>query len=68
MEQSRFRGRVPVMVGDDMPDEAALEAAARLGGVGLKVKGEHFAGAATHFSGPADVRRWLEDFAEMLAR
>jgi trehalose 6-phosphate phosphatase len=68
MEQSKFRGRVPVMIGDDMPDEAALEAAARLGGVGLKVKGEHFAGVATHFSGPTDVRRWLASFAERLAR
>jgi trehalose 6-phosphate phosphatase len=68
MEQSRFRGRVPVMIGDDMPDEAALDTAARLGGVGLKVKGEHFARGTAHFSGPADVRRWLEDFAEMLVR
>jgi trehalose 6-phosphate phosphatase len=66
MEQSRFRGRRPVMIGDDMPDEAALDAAARLGGLGLKVKGEHFAGTATHFSGPADVRRWLDRLVETL--
>lgn len=66
MDQSRFRGRRPVMIGDDMPDEAALDAAARLGGLGLKVKGEHFANAATHFSGPADVRRWLDRLAETL--
>jgi len=66
MQRARFRGRRPVMIGDDMPDEAALEAATRLGGFGLKVKGEHFHGDATHFSGPAHVRHWLDDLAEKL--
>ncbi len=66
MRHARFRGRRPVMIGDDMPDEAALETATRLGGFGLRVKGEHFDGDATHFSGPAHVRHWLDDLAEKL--
>src|SRR6476620_6654734 len=51
----------PVMIGDDLPDEAALDVAASLGGVGLKVGGEHFRRRGTHFSGPAQVRSWLQD-------
>lgn len=66
METRRFQGRRPVMIGDDVSDESALEAATRLGGLGLKVKGEHFQKGATHFRGPADVRQWLEDLAERL--
>jgi trehalose 6-phosphate phosphatase len=66
METPRFRGRQPLMIGDDSPDEAALETAARLGGLGLKVKGEHFKGGAIDFRDPAHVRRWLYDLAERL--
>ena len=66
MGHNRFRGRRPVMIGDDSPDETALEMATRLGGLGLKVKGEHFKGGATDFRDPAHVRRWLYDLAEQL--
>ena len=66
METSRFRGRQPLMIGDDSPDEAALETAARLGGRGLKVGGEHFKGSGTDFRDPAHVRQWLYDLAEQL--
>ena len=66
METPRFRGRRPLMIGDDSPDEAALETATRLGGLGLKVKGEHFKGGAIDFRDPAHVRRWLYDLAEQL--
>jgi trehalose 6-phosphate phosphatase len=66
METPRFRGRRPLMIGDDSPDEAALETATRLGGLGLKVKGEHFKGGAIDFRDPAHVRRWLYDLAERL--
>jgi trehalose 6-phosphate phosphatase len=68
MRRPRFAGRIPVVVGDDMPDETALAAAAELGGVGLKVAGEHFASGATHFGGPGEVRRWLDELAERFGR
>ena len=32
------------MIGDDLPDEAALATAVTLGGTALKVAGEHFHG------------------------
>ena len=52
------------MVGDDVPDESALTAAVRLGGLGLRVAGEHFAKA--DFAGPAEVRGWLATMAATL--
>ena len=57
-----FKGRVPIMIGDDLPDETALEAAERLGGRGLRVAGEHFNQGAD-FNGPAEVRAWLASVA-----
>ena len=44
MREPPFRGRRPVMIGDDLPDEAALATAVTLGGTALKVAGEHFRG------------------------
>jgi trehalose 6-phosphate phosphatase len=66
MRQAPFRGRRPVMIGDDLPDEPALDAAVRLGGLGLKVGGEHFRGSGSDFTGPAQVRNWLEGLAMTL--
>jgi trehalose 6-phosphate phosphatase len=66
MRQPPFRGRRPIMIGDDLPDEAALATAVRLGGMGLKVGGEHFRGSGFDFTGPAQVRRWLGDLATTL--
>lgn len=68
MQAPRFEGRRPVMIGDDLPDEAALDIATSLGGVGLKVGGEHFRRGGTHFSGPAQVRSWLQDLATTLEK
>jgi trehalose 6-phosphate phosphatase len=62
-----FRGRQPVMIGDDISDQTALAAAARLGGCGLKVAGEHFNPAEAFFSGPAEVRAWLATLSRSLA-
>lgn len=66
MREPTFRGRRPVMIGDDQPDAAALDAAVTLGGLGLKVAGEHFQGGGTYFTGPAQVRRWLHELAMTL--
>jgi trehalose 6-phosphate phosphatase len=62
-----FRGRRPIMIGDDVGDESAFQAAEGLGGVGLRVAGEHFRPEASDFGGVADVRAWLEALAEALA-
>ena len=66
MRQPPFRGRRPVMIGDDLPDEPALDAAVRLEGIGLKVGGEHFREKGSDFTGPAQVRNWLERLAATL--
>jgi trehalose 6-phosphate phosphatase len=58
MRTAPFRGRRPVFVGDDVTDEAGMDAARRHGGLGLHV-GRDFGG------GPAEVRAWL---ARALAR
>jgi trehalose 6-phosphate phosphatase len=58
-----FKGRRPIMIGDDVPDESALDAAVRHGGFGLRVAGEHFTGQAD-FRDPSDVRSWLAALAD----
>jgi trehalose 6-phosphate phosphatase len=60
-----FKGRRPIMIGDDLPDESALEAAVRHGGLGLRVAGEHFGGQAD-FTSPSDVRIWLAGWVDDL--
>lgn len=54
-----FHGRRPIMIGDDISDLSAMDAAVRLGGRGLKVAGEQFSAAESDFSSPATVRAWL---------
>jgi len=54
-----FRGRRPIMSGDDLSDISAIEAATRLGGRGFTVAGEQFRGSDANFTGPAAVRQWL---------
>lgn len=61
-----FCGRRPIMVGDDASDETALDAARRLGGLGLRVAGEYFPQELADFEGPANVRSWLLALAERL--
>jgi trehalose 6-phosphate phosphatase len=62
----RFKGRRPVMIGDDVGDEPAFAAASRLGGVGLRVAGEHFGRDAANLNGPADVHHLLMRILERL--
>jgi trehalose 6-phosphate phosphatase len=61
MQLPAFKGRRPVMIGDDHGDEPALEAAETLGGLGLKVAGEHFSCDGADFASPSRVRAWLAD-------
>lgn len=61
-----FRGRRPVMVGDDVTDQSAFAAAERLGGRGLRVAGDLFATEEADFSGPAEVRAWLAALSRSL--
>jgi trehalose 6-phosphate phosphatase len=65
-ELPRFKGRRPVMIGDDVGDEPAFAAAARLGGMGLRVAGEHFGRDAANLDGPADVHQLLTRVLERL--
>jgi trehalose 6-phosphate phosphatase len=59
MRLSDFQGRRPVMIGDDHGDEPAMEEAENLGGLGLKVAGEHFSRNGADFASPSRVRSWL---------
>jgi trehalose 6-phosphate phosphatase len=59
-----FRGRRPIMIGDDVPDQSAFDAAIRYGGTGLRVAGERFSREGADFAGPSDVRSWLAAIAE----
>lgn len=61
-----FKGRRPVMVGDDVGDESAFIAAERLGGLALRVAGEHFGTGAADFDGVHSVRAWLKALASRL--
>lgn len=64
MEQPAFRGRIPVMVGDDVSDLSAFDMAVRLGGAFQRVAGEHFAHGEAEFESPAHVRAWLLSLSE----
>jgi trehalose 6-phosphate phosphatase len=58
-ELPAFRGRVPIMIGDDVSDLTAFAAAVRLGGHGLKVAGGQYGAEESAFHDPMEVREWL---------
>lgn len=58
MEQPPFKGRLPVMVGDDVTDEDGFGAAHALGGLAVKV-GEGETRADYRLSSVAEVWDWL---------
>jgi trehalose 6-phosphate phosphatase len=68
MRRPPFKGRRPLMIGDDVGDETALKAADALSGVGLKVAGEHFSRDEADFGGVQEVRTWLGLLAERLGQ
>lgn len=64
MTEPPFAGRVPVYLGDDLPDEDAFVATNRLGGMSIRVGGGDVATAARWRIGHvAQVHRWLADLA-----
>jgi len=65
MDEPAFRGRAPLMVGDDATDEDAMRAARRLGGDGVKV-GPGETAAAFRMPDPAAVWTWLRHHARSL--
>ena len=62
-----FRNRVPIMIGDDIGDEAAFSVAEGMKGFALRVAGEHYRDDLADFAGPRAVGRWLEQLAHRLA-
>jgi trehalose 6-phosphate phosphatase len=66
IERAPFKGRRPVMIGDDVGDECAFQVAEELGGLGLRVAGEHYSQARADFAGVANVLAWLEGLAGSL--
>lgn len=61
-----FRGRIPIMIGDDVGDEPAFAVAEGLKGFGLRVAGEQYAPDDADFSGPKAVMSWLDQLARRL--
>ncbi len=65
MQLPAFRGRRPIMIGDDVSDQSAFEEAERLGGMALRVAGELYPAATADFAGPSHVRAWLSQALEI---
>ncbi|MGN6517892.1 MAG: trehalose-phosphatase [Dokdonella sp.] len=63
MQQSPFAGRVPWMIGDDLTDEHAFDAAERAGGSGVIVGPRRPTRARYGLADPAAVHRWLAALA-----
>lgn len=60
MRRSEFAGRVPLMIGDDTTDEAAMRACLRAGGTAIKV-GPGASVAPFRLEGTEDVWNWLRE-------
>ena len=58
-----FRNRIPIMIGDDVGDEAAFAVAEDLNGFGLRVAGEQYHPDIADFSGPSAVMTWLDQLS-----
>ncbi|HXI87812.1 MAG TPA: trehalose-phosphatase, partial [Parvularculaceae bacterium] len=58
MQRAPFKGRIPVMVGDDATDEDAFKTIRRLNGVSIKV-GDGESAARYRLGDHHAVARWL---------
>lgn len=63
MAEAPFRGAMPIMVGDDLTDEAGFRAAEALGGFGILVGDPRETAARHGLPDVADVLTWLEALA-----
>jgi trehalose 6-phosphate phosphatase len=59
MAEPPFAGARPVVVGDDLTDEHAFEAAAAMGGAGMLVGEDRPSAAAYRLPDVAAVAQWL---------
>ena len=64
MAEAPFAGHAPVMLGDDLTDEHAFQAARRLGGFGVLVGPPRDTAARHRLADPAAVADWLAVLAE----
>ncbi|WP_295556529.1 trehalose-phosphatase [uncultured Hyphomicrobium sp.] len=64
----QFRDRIPIMIGDDIGDEAAFAVAESRNGFALRVAGEHYDEDEADFAGPGAVVNWLDQLARRLTR
>lgn len=63
LDRAPFRGRLPIVIGDDVGDGPALAYARDAGGIAMTVAGEHFPQAIATFTDTASVRAWLQEIA-----
>lgn len=63
MAEAPFQGAMPIMVGDDLTDEAGFRAAESLGGFGVLVGDPRDTAARHGLPDVADVLTWLEALA-----
>lgn len=63
LARAPYRGRLPIVIGDDVGDGPALAYARDAGGVAMTVAGEHFPRSVATFSDTASVRAWLSEIA-----
>jgi trehalose 6-phosphate phosphatase len=63
MREEEFSGAVPVMLGDDVTDEDAFQAAAELGGYGILVGAPRATHAQYALADVSAVLQWLEEVA-----
>jgi trehalose 6-phosphate phosphatase len=68
MEVEPFRGRLPVVIGDDTTDEGAFRAAKRRGGYAIQVGPGESPVASCFVPNPSAVREWLAHLLETLQR
>ncbi len=62
-----FHNRIPIMIGDDIGDEAAFAVAEGMHGFALRVAGEYYPEEHADFAGPRSVVNWLDQLARRLA-